>query len=194
MTDTRSDGATTANVKTSAVKAVNPRKAGPDRSAGRSKASTILVTGILVIVALYFIVPIYWVLVAATKTSQDLFSTFGFWFAPNFVLWENLGKVLTYDDGIFIRWFLNSVLYAGVGAVLATYFAAAGGYALAKYQFKGNNAVFGEAEAAGPLRFYGAGAGGVQTASAGLGAGGSASSGVGSRWLKRSAAATTLAT
>ena len=28
-----------------------------------------------------------------------------------------LRSVLSYDDGIFIRWFLNSVLYAGVGAL-----------------------------------------------------------------------------
>lgn len=113
-----------------------------DRSAGRSKGLTILTTGVLVVVALYFIVPVYWVVVAATKTSEDLFSTFGFGFGTRFALWDNLRNVLTYDDGIFLRWFFNSVLYAGVGAVLATYFAAAGGYALAKYQFRGNNLIF----------------------------------------------------
>jgi multiple sugar transport system permease protein len=58
-------------------------------------------------------------------------------------LWDNLAQVLSYDNGIFIRWFLNSVLYAGVGALVATYFAAAGGYALAKYEFRGRNLVFG---------------------------------------------------
>lgn len=94
-------------------------------------------------VAVYFLVPVYWVIIAATKTSEDLFASFGFWFADNFVLWENLQRVLTYDNGIFLRWFLNSILYAGVGAVLATYLAAAAGYALAKYKFKGNNLVFG---------------------------------------------------
>lgn len=123
----------------------SPRRSGgtsADRSAGRNPVTTILVTAVLVIVALYFLVPIYWVVIAASKTSSDLFSTFGFWFAPHFALWENLGNVLTYDGGIFIRWFLNSVLYAGVGSVLATYFAAAGGYALAKYQFRGNNIIF----------------------------------------------------
>ena len=114
-----------------------------DRSAGRSRASTIIVTGVLTIIALYFLIPIYGVVVAATKTSEDLFTTFGFWFAPNFALWDNLGQVLTYDNGIFVRWFMNSVLYAGVGAVLATYFAAAGGYALGKYKFRGNSLIFG---------------------------------------------------
>ena len=116
---------------------------GPDRSAGRSRASTIIVTAVLVVVALYFLIPVYWVVVAATKTTGDLFGTFGFWFAPTFALWDNLGQVLTYGDGIFLRWLGNSVLYAGVGALIATYFAAAGGYALAKYEFRGRNAVFG---------------------------------------------------
>ncbi|RWZ58425.1 carbohydrate ABC transporter permease [Labedella populi] len=114
-----------------------------DRSAGRSPAKTIIVTVVLALVAVYFLVPAYWVIVAATKTTEDLFATNGFWFAPTFALWENLGRVLSYDGGVFLRWFANSVLYAGVGALLATYFAAAGGYALAKYDFRGRDTIFG---------------------------------------------------
>ncbi len=109
----------------------------------RPGSTTILVTGLLVVAALYFLVPVYWVVVAATKTSGDLFATNGFLFAPHFVLWDNLANVLAYGDGIFVRWFLNSILYAGVGALAATYFAAAGGYALAKYNFQGNSFIFG---------------------------------------------------
>ena len=117
------------------------RKSG---QAPGAKASTkIIVTAVLVIAMLYFLIPVYWVVIAATKTTEDLFTTNGLWFAPNFALWENLRQVLTYDGGIFVRWFLNSILYAGVGSVLATYFAAAGGYALAKYKFRGNNIIFG---------------------------------------------------
>lgn len=122
---------TTTTASKSATRAARAGTADhANRSAGRSAAMTIVVTGLLVIVALYFIVPVYWVF-AASKTTEDLFSSFGFWFAPNFALWENLSQVVTYDNGIFVRWFLNSVLYAGVGALLATYPAAAGGYALA---------------------------------------------------------------
>lgn len=127
---------------TISVSARAPRSAH-DRSAGRTPGMRILVTGILVVVAVYFLVPVYWVVVAATKTTQDLFATNGFWFAGDVALWHNLTEVLTYDDGIFLRWFLNSVIYAGVGALLATYFAAAGGYALAKYEFRGRGFVFG---------------------------------------------------
>src|SRR5699024_9200545 len=101
------------------------------RDAGRKPTTTILVTAILVNVALYFLVPVYWVVVNATKSTEDLFGTSGFWFGESFQLVENLRSVLSANDGIFPRWGLNSVLYAGVGSVLATYFATAAGYALA---------------------------------------------------------------
>lgn len=113
------------------------------RKLDRSPRSQIVVTGILVIAALYFLVPLYWVIIAATKTTGALFSTPGFWFGGEFALWSNLQQVFTYDGGIFVRWIANSILYSGVGAVLATYFAAAGGYALAKYDFRGRQFVFG---------------------------------------------------
>ncbi|WP_432522828.1 carbohydrate ABC transporter permease [Kineococcus sp. SYSU DK006] len=105
-------------------------------------ARTILVTAVLVVVAVYFLVPVYWVVVAATKSTEELFTTNGFWFGEVQLL-ENVRQVFAFDDGVFVRWFLNSVLYAGGGALVATYLAAAGGYALAVYDFKGKDAVFG---------------------------------------------------
>lgn len=108
-----------------------------------SKPAALIVTALLTIAALYFLVPVYWVVVAAMKTTQDLFSTNGFLLSGDFVLWKNLGQVLAYDGGIFLRWFMNSLLYAGAGALIAAYLAAAGGYALAKYRFRGSNLVFG---------------------------------------------------
>lgn len=134
---------TTTATKPTVVARDKKPAAGPDRSAGRRRSSTIIVTALLVVVALYFLIPVYWVFVASTKSTADLFSTNGFWFAETFSLWDNISRVLSYDNGIFGRWFLNSAIYAGVGALLATYFAAAGGYALAKYEFRGRNLVFG---------------------------------------------------
>ncbi|ATG50195.1 sugar ABC transporter permease [Brachybacterium vulturis] len=112
------------------------------RDAGRKPTTTILITAILVIVALYFLVPVYWVLINATKSTEDLFGTNGFWFGESFQLWENLKAVLSANGGIFPRWGLNSILYAGLGSVLATYFATAAGYALAKYRFPGRRFVY----------------------------------------------------
>jgi multiple sugar transport system permease protein len=101
----------------------------------------IVVVGLLAAFALYFLLPVYWLVVAATKSTGDLFGTFGLWFARPRLL-DNLGRVLTHDDGIYLRWMLNSVLYAGAGAAVATLFAAMAGYALAKYRFPGRAALF----------------------------------------------------
>ncbi|MFI8777093.1 carbohydrate ABC transporter permease [Brachybacterium paraconglomeratum] len=113
------------------------------RDAGRKPTTTIIVTAILAIVAVYFLVPVYWVVINATKSTEDLFGTSGFWLGENFQLWENIQSVLTANGGIFPRWALNSILYSGVGSVLATYFAVAAGYALAKYRFRGRGLVYG---------------------------------------------------
>jgi multiple sugar transport system permease protein len=113
------------------------------REAGVKPSTQIIVTAILVIVALYFLVPVYWVIVNATKSTDALFGTNGFWFGGDFQLVENIKNVLTANGGAFPRWALNSIIYSGVGGVLATYFAVAAGYALAKFQFPGRNAIFG---------------------------------------------------
>lgn len=133
----------TRSITTAASTKRAQRLADRHRPRSGSRGMRVLVTGILVVVAVYFLVPVYWVVIAATKSTEDLFGSNGFLLGPEFSLWSNLQAVLTYDGGIFVRWFGNSVLYAGVGALVATYLAAAGGYALAKYQFRGRNLVFG---------------------------------------------------
>ncbi|MFF8811915.1 carbohydrate ABC transporter permease [Streptomyces pactum] len=101
----------------------------------------IITCSLLAVAAVYFLVPVYWLTVSATKSSGDLFGTFGFWFADPRPL-DRLGDVLRHDDGIYVRWFLNSLAYAGIGAVLATLLSAAAGYALAKFPFPGREGVF----------------------------------------------------
>ncbi|MCT2582982.1 carbohydrate ABC transporter permease [Actinophytocola gossypii] len=106
-----------------------------------SLRSRILVTALLGVLALYFLLPVYWLLVASTKSTGDLFGSSGLWFA-DFRLAENLVNVFTYDDGIYLRWVANSVLYAFVGATVSTLLSAAAGYALAKFAFRGRETVF----------------------------------------------------
>lgn len=104
----------------------------------RSLALTLL-TGL---VLLYSLVPLAWLLINATKSQDDLFSSFGLWFSGDLNLWRNIVQTLTYDGGIFLRWLLNTVLYVVVGAGGATFLAVLGGYALAKFEFFGKRAVF----------------------------------------------------
>lgn len=106
----------------------------------RSRTSWLL-TVIMIICVLYFLLPLYWLLVASTKSNADLFSSFGLWFA-DFNLIENVRTVFTFQNGVFARWALNSVIYSVVSAVGASLLATAAGYAFARYRFPGGNAIF----------------------------------------------------
>lgn len=97
---------------------------------------------LMALYALYTLVPLVWLLVNATKSQAGLFSSFGLWFGGEFALWDNLVATLTYQDGVFVRWFGNTLLYVLVGAGGATLLATLAGYGLAKYRFRGRRAVF----------------------------------------------------
>ncbi|MET7460623.1 carbohydrate ABC transporter permease [Nonomuraea sp. NPDC005501] len=107
----------------------------------RPKPATVVVLALLLAAAVYFLLPVVWVLVASTKSTADLFGTFGLW-SPRPQLGANLGRLFGTGDGLFGRWILNSFLYAGLGALAATLLSAAAGYAMAKYPFRGREALF----------------------------------------------------
>lgn len=102
----------------------------------------IVPTLILVVGALYCVLPVLWILIASTKTNDQLFSTAPF--VPSFTggFWTNLEALFTYNHGIFGRWALNSVIYAVGGGLLSTVIAGAAGYALGKYMFTGSRWIF----------------------------------------------------
>jgi multiple sugar transport system permease protein len=96
----------------------------------------------LIVCAIYFLVPFFWLFVSATKNGQDLVTTYGLWFAPHFNLFANLQFLFTYNQSIFLQWLLNSLIYAGIGSVVATVLSSMAGYALAKYSFAGRGFIF----------------------------------------------------
>lgn len=103
-----------------------------------SRTSAMLVMGVC---TLYFLVPIWWLFVGATKRGEQFTGTSPLWFA-DFALFDNIGELLRYRDGVFLRWMLNSVAYTGGAALLGTVLAAMCGYALAKYRFPGREVLF----------------------------------------------------
>jgi multiple sugar transport system permease protein len=110
------------------------------RLAGRPRRTPVVATVVLILGALYCLAPVVWVLIAATKSNTELFTTFTF--APGTSLFDNLGDLFTYGGGKFGTWALNSVIYAGGGAVLSTLISTMAGYALAKYDFPGRQVWF----------------------------------------------------
>jgi multiple sugar transport system permease protein len=101
-----------------------------------SRGWMIACTLAVVVAAVYFLIPVVWLIIASTKSTGDLFSTPGFAFA-GFHLWDNLRELSSYDDGIFWRWSLNSIIYSVLGSALTTFVCAITGYALAIYRFRG---------------------------------------------------------
>jgi len=111
---------------------------GSARESLLSRSAAMLV---MLICAFYFLVPIWWLFVASTKDRSQFTTTNPLWFG-DFNLFENVVNLATYRDGVFFRWMLNSILYAGAGALLATLFSTMAGYAIAKYAFRGREAAF----------------------------------------------------
>jgi len=107
----------------------------------RSKKSVfllIVMSGLLV----YFLLPIFWLIVASTKTTGDLYTTFGLWFAQGNALFDNIAATVTYGDGVYLRWLLNTAIYSMVSAVGATLLCAMGGYGFSKFAFPFSRGMF----------------------------------------------------
>jgi multiple sugar transport system permease protein len=83
-------------------------------------------------VLVYFLLPLFWIVVASTKATSDLFGTFGLWFADDFHFFQNIRDLFatrTLDGGTYVVWMRNSFLYAVTSAVLAALTATAAGSA-----------------------------------------------------------------
>jgi multiple sugar transport system permease protein len=119
-----------------------PATAPPRKPSNRAKRRSNLLTVVMWLCVLYFIVPLIWLFISSTKDNSDLFTTFGLWFGEDFNLFQNIVDVFTYQDGIYVRWSLNTIMYAGVSAIGATVLATMAGYAFAKYRFPGDKLLF----------------------------------------------------
>jgi multiple sugar transport system permease protein len=111
------------------------------RSARRAK--TTIGTIVAGLAAIYVLAPIYWLVVASSKSTGQLFSSSTFLPASHLSWVSNFRLLFTVDGGYFKYWLLNSVIYAVVTAALATAVSTLCGYALAKYRFRGRKLVLG---------------------------------------------------
>ena len=107
----------------------------------RSKKSLPLTIVMLAALA-YFLIPLFWLAISSTKSTQDLFNTFGLWFSHAPQLLGNIRATFAASNGVFVRWLVNTVIYAVVSSVGAAFLAAAAGYGFAKYKFRGSNGWF----------------------------------------------------
>jgi len=106
-----------------------------------SRAAAMLIMGVFTV---YFLIPIWWLLVSSTKTQGQFTTTPALAFTPDAIqnFFGNIAGLFSYNNNVFVKWIINSVLYAGAGALIGTLIAAMCGYALAKYTFRGREALF----------------------------------------------------
>ena len=99
-----------------------------------------IITVVIAIGAVLMLVPFYWLVVASTHRTRDIFSN-----PPNLVpgdqLWTNLYNLFTeaHFGAALQNSLLIALLYALFGAVVCTM----AGYAFAKFSFYGQNVLFG---------------------------------------------------
>lgn len=91
----------------------------------------------------YFLIPLVWLFISVTKSNAGLFSSFGFWFAPEFNLLQNLQDLMARDNGSFPLWMQNTTIIAVSASLGSALIATLAGYAFAQYRFVGRELLFG---------------------------------------------------
>ncbi|MGW3509877.1 carbohydrate ABC transporter permease [Streptomyces sp. NPDC000994] len=116
---------------------------GTARVKGRPwSLSKAAVNGALVLATAYTLLPLAWLLTAAAKNTGDLLG--GRTLTPStWHLGANLHALATAGDGVYFRWYANSLLYAGIGALLCALVCVCAGYAFHVYSFPGKEKLFG---------------------------------------------------
>lgn len=112
----------------------------PRRAPRRNLISALSVNGLLVVGSAYMILPLLWLIFASTKDASSLYSGDVFAFGGAFI--SNMQTLLAQDGGIFLRWLGNSILYAGVGAVVGGFVSLMAGYAFDKFEFRSKRGLY----------------------------------------------------
>jgi multiple sugar transport system permease protein len=98
----------------------------------------VLVLGVLL---LFFGLPMLWLLLAPSKTNAELGSRAPISFGSLGNYSTALHNLLHYDSGIYATWIYNSLEYVAASVAIALTLSLLGGYALAKFQFRGRRLV-----------------------------------------------------
>lgn len=112
------------------------------RNRGPWTLSKTAVNSALILATAYTLLPVVWLVTASAKDTGDLLGGRGLSLS-RLHLGANLHALATQDGGIYFRWYLNSLLYAGLGAVCCAFICVCAGYAFEVYRFRGKEKLFG---------------------------------------------------
>ena len=109
----------------------------------KGRLASVVSTFIVLLFALWALVPFFFLLISSFKPGQEMIRN-GLQFnfdVQNYRL-NNYGMLETDREGMYLRWYLNSVVILVVQVACGLFFSSMVGYALAKYSFKGRNLLF----------------------------------------------------
>lgn len=91
------------------------------------------------VLSIAFFIPFYWMVVSSLKPVGEIFSR-GFQLWPETITFDAYVTLITRRP--FLRWYFNSAVTTAAHTLLTLGISAAAGYALAKFRFRGSNAIF----------------------------------------------------
>lgn len=133
-----------ATARPSAAPALAPDARAPrirrrPRPVRRPAVPRLLTAVVLALCLLFFVLPLLWLMLAATKSDQQLVHgnplSFGSWHA----LRANWNALTGFQDNVLLLWLRNSALYSGLALVITLCVAVPAGYAMAMTEFRGRH-------------------------------------------------------
>ncbi|MBV9848783.1 MAG: carbohydrate ABC transporter permease [Armatimonadetes bacterium] len=100
--------------------------------------SRVGITALLLLAAIVALTPIVWLVAATTKGADDMFH---YMFFPPLDRFTGVDYHDLFTKSPFLRFMLNSVFVTSMTVLIQLFFSSLAGFALAKYQFRGKNAV-----------------------------------------------------
>jgi multiple sugar transport system permease protein len=90
-----------------------------------------------IVLTAYFALPIAFLFISATKAPDEFGTTNPFWFGEYLNFFQNIQGIFDSNEGIYLVWLKNSLIYSFSGALGALICSAMAGFAIAIYDFKG---------------------------------------------------------
>lgn len=106
---------------------------------GQFPLSKIAITVIFIIIAFLFVIPLYWMALSSVRPLGLIFTS-GTNMLPNEATLDNYNRLFSTQP--FLSWFVNSVVQSIGFSISSVTICALGGFALAKYKFRGRNVIF----------------------------------------------------
>jgi multiple sugar transport system permease protein len=119
---------------TSALRRRPTMRSGQARS---TRASTVVVGLIMAVFALFFVLPVIWLLLAPSKTADQVVHEWPLSFGSFSQIGHAWSHLISFQNHALLKWMRNSAIYSGGSLVLTLATSVPAGYALALTRFRG---------------------------------------------------------